>query len=224
MKNYTKILSKTLLFKGMKEEEIERFIFFLNPAKRIYKKGDFIISAGSPVEDIALVLLGNIHIIKEDIEGNRSIIGMVKQSGMFAEAMACAHVKHSPVSVLAISDCEVLFINFDKVLNLRKTQNAPTDRLIRNLITLIAQKNIFLNNKLEHISKRSIRGKLLSYFNELSIQNDGRAFTLPFTKAALADYLFIDRSAMTRELAKMRTQKLISFKGRTFKITKQANF
>lgn len=217
MADYTQTLLQTQLFEGIGKGEIEGLLFFLNPVLRKYKKGNFIIPAGGPVRDLGIVLEGRVQIIREDIGGLRSIITEIEEGDMFAEALACARVQRSPVSALSVTDSKVLFISFEKIMSSRSSL-AHGDRLIKNLMLLIARKNIFLNSKLEHIGKRSIREKLLSYFSDLAIKAGGPQFEIPFSKTALADYLFIDRSAMSRELALMKKEKLLAFNGLKFKL------
>ncbi|MCL2888094.1 MAG: Crp/Fnr family transcriptional regulator [Elusimicrobia bacterium] len=214
-----KILARNTLFRGLTEKEIESILFYLNPVVRKYKKGNIILAAGAAVTDVGIILKGRAVIEKEDIRGNRSIISELGESSLFAEALACARAEHSPVTVAAETDAEVMFINFDKIMTVRaKTEIAG--RLVKNMMTLIAGKNIFLNNKLEHASKRSIREKLLSYFDELAVKTGGRKFKLPFSKTALADYLFVDRSAMMRELSHMKKDGVIKYEGDVFEIRK----
>ena len=214
-----KILTQTALLRGLKEKETEDIIFYLNPVVRKYKKGNIILRAGGKVTEAGIILKGRAQIIKEDIRGNRAIIAELEESSLFAEALACAGAEQIPVSVIAESDAEVMFINFNKLM----TAGSRTDigvKLIKNMMALIARKNIFLNNKLEHVSKRTTREKLMSYFNELALKSGGRKFTLPFSKTALADYLFVDRSAMVRELGNMKKDGLINFYGINFIIKK----
>jgi len=194
-------------------------LFYLNPFVRKYKKGRVILLAGSKVTDVGIILKGRAAVVKEDIRGNRSIITELGEGSMFAEALACARAEHSPVTVMAEAECEVMFINFDRLMTVR-ARTEIAGRLIKNMMTLIARKNVFLNGKLEHASKRTIREKLLSYFNELAVKAGSREFVLPFSKTALADYLFVDRSAMMRELAAMKRGRIIAFKGNAFAIKK----
>lgn len=222
MENYASVLSHSPLFNGIKAEEIEQILFYLNPVVRVYKKGLLIISSGTAVTDLCIVLEGCVQIIKEDIHGNKSIIDELGAGDMFAEALACAKVKHSPVSVSSVMQSKILFINFEKIFTVKA--GAGSGQIIKNLTLLISRKNVFLNNKLEHVSKRSIREKLLSYFNELVIKSGKTEIKLPFSKTALADYLFIDRSAMSRELANMKAERIINYNGNVFKILESKKY
>jgi len=220
MENYNQILTQTQIFREMSGKEIGRLLLFLKPVMRKYKKGSFIISAGSAVNDLCIVLEGKTQIIKEDIYGNRAIINELGPAEMFAEALACAQIQHSPVSVVSVIDSKILFINFNKIAGAKNFPAAAYNKIIKNIMLLLSQKNIFLNNKLEHASQKTIRDKLLSYFNELAVKSGAARFTIPFSKTAMADYLFVDRSAMSRELAKMKKEKLINFNGNDFEIIK----
>ncbi len=214
MQKYIEILKQSPLFEGMKGEETEGLLFSLNPKIKKYKKGVFIIMAGAPVREFGIVLSGSVLVIKEDMRGLRSIIAQCGPSEMFAEALACAQVERSPVSVVVDENAEIMFINFESVM--RAGQRAA--RLIKNMLMLLARKNIFLNSKLEHVSKRNIREKLLSYLMEQRRRAGRAEFEIPLTQTDLADFLFIDRSAMARELAKMRSERLVTFTGRKFAI------
>ncbi|MCL2144765.1 MAG: Crp/Fnr family transcriptional regulator [Endomicrobia bacterium] len=221
MEKYMEVLKDNILFNGLSFKQIGDMLFQLNPSVKKYIKGEFIINAGDRVRDVSIVLEGNIKIIKEDIRGIRCVIAQCGRGDMFAEALACAHTDFSPVSVTANTACSVMFVNFDKITGFKIKPAEIASKLVRNMLTILAKKNVYLNDKLEHIGKRSIREKLLSYLAQQHLLSGKKIFTLPFTKTDLADFLFIDRSAMSRELTNMRKEKLIDFDGNTFKIIKK---
>lgn len=214
MDKYIKTMQNCKLFEGLSVAEIKKALDILQPRVNKYKKNDFIISAGESINDIAIVLLGSVKIVKEDIRGTRSIIAECGCGDLFAEALACAHVKFSPVSVIADSVSEIMFINFDSIINSKLIGQKALSQIVQNMITILAGKNVFLNNKLEHISKRTLRGKLLSFFTEMYNVTGKKELELPFSKTDLADFLFIDRSAMSRELSNMEKEKIILVKGK----------
>lgn len=225
MNKYTNILKKVKLFEGLSEHDTETALNCLGKKNAKFEKGDVIISAGEPVSDIGIVLNGSVQIMKEDFNGARSIISQLYPSAIFGEALACAGVKQSPVTVAALSNCDILFIPFSKITN---TCNGNTcgfhSKVISNMLKILAQKNVFLNSKIEHLSKRSIREKLLSYLNEESRKHNSKEFTIPFNRNELADYLFLDRSAMSRELGKMRDDGLIEFDKSRFRLNDKSKF
>nr|WP_187146149.1 Crp/Fnr family transcriptional regulator [Elusimicrobium minutum] len=221
MQEYITLLKKTVLFKNLTETEIKDFLQKTYPVIKKYKKDSFIINAGGEVTEICVLTQGKCHIIKEDLSGARNIVAEVTGGDIFAEALACAGVKRSPVAVRAVMDCSVLMLRF---ANLLTYEGGGKNKILNNLVTLLARKNVFLNNKIEHICKRTIREKLLSYFYERKLESGGSKFSIPFSKTDLADFLFIDRSAMSRELSNMKKEGLIDFDGSFFIINKKAGY
>lgn len=217
MKDFLYIIKSNFLFSGIEQKELQKLLPALKPRIKNFKRGAWIINRGDAVKNFGIVLSGSISIVKEDIGGNRSIIANCLAGDIFAEALAAAHVQASPVSVSAAQDCAVLFIPFDEIINTSPLGTANL-KIIKNMMQLLANKNVFLNSKLEHISKRTIREKLLSYFAELKAKTAANTFILPMSKTDLADFLFIDRSALGRELTQMRREGLLDFKGRQIKL------
>lgn len=212
------ILKKVKLFDGLSGTDIKKALDCLDGKSVKYRKGAVIIAANDPVSDIGIVLNGSVEIMKEDYNGSRSIISRFYPSSIFGEALACAGIKKSPVTALAASNCDILFISFSKITGICGKICGFHSEIIGNMLKILAQKNIFLNNKIEHLSKRTMRDKLLSYLKEESRKNNLKEFSVPFNRNELADYLFIDRSAMSRELGRMRDDGLIEFNKNRFKL------
>jgi len=217
-KNQLKILKDVELFAGLSEASIEKALACLGKKTAKYKKGEIIISEGSPVKDLGIVLSGSVSVLKDDFSGTRAIIAQFHPSELFAEALACAQVEESPVTVEVVEDCEIIFIPFLRITNTCSNACGYHSKITMNMLKILARKNIFLNNKIEHAAKRSIREKLLSYFGELAANAGGGEFLIPFSKTALADYLFVDRSAMMRELSNMKKAGIINFSGNKFEL------
>lgn len=218
MEKYFNVLQQNVLFRGFKTEDLKSILDCLTARVISYKKGDIILLCGDPVNYVGFVLSGSIKIIKEDIEGKITILAKLDVSDNFGEAFACAGIKESPVTVQAEEDCKILFIDCRKII--RACHNACSfhTSLIENLVSIVARKNIMLNQKIEIISKRSIREKLTMFLEIQSKKAHSDKFVIPYNREALADYLCVDRSAMSRELGKMRDEGLISFEKNKFKI------
>lgn len=216
--NYSRILKKTKLFEGLTEKDVQTALSCLGKKTLKFERGDIIIDAGDPVKDIALLLNGSVQILQEDIAGNRSIIAQFYPSEIFAEALACAQVQKSPVTAVASSDCEILFIPFQKITGFCTDACSFHAKIVSNMLKILAQKNVFLNAKIEHLSKRTMREKLLSFLNEQSKKAGSSKFEIPFNRNELADFLFLDRSSMSRELGKMQEDGLIETDKNRFKI------
>ncbi|WP_428898488.1 cAMP-binding domain of CRP or a regulatory subunit of cAMP-dependent protein kinase [Parelusimicrobium proximum] len=216
MKKYMPALKECILFEGMSDKQIETVLSDLKPVFKTYKKRAFALLAGESVKYLGVILSGRVQVLKEDADGNRAIVGEFIESDIFAEALACARVPSSPVSVQAVSEAEIMYIDTDKIINAAAKERA----MIKNLLMILADKNIFLTSKLEHVSKKNIREKLLSYLHEQMIISGAEKFEVPLGRSDLADFLFIDRSAMTRELSNMKKGGLIEFNGNVFTIKK----
>ncbi|WP_350344257.1 Crp/Fnr family transcriptional regulator [Proteinivorax tanatarense] len=218
MEKYIKLLEKNDLFKGFNSKDLEDILGYLSAKVVIYKKNDVILLQGDPVSFVGIVISGAIQVIKEDIGGNISILAHFGSNDIFAETFACAYIKESPVTVEAKEDCEIMFINFKKLIKDCHKSCTFHSRLVENMLSLIARKNILLNQKNEILSKRTTREKLLTYFSGQIKKSHSRRFSIPYSREGLANYLCVDRSALSRELSKMRDEGLIKFKKNEFEV------
>lgn len=210
-------ITKTPLFRGCSEEDILNMAKHLNFRTGNYKKGDTILDAGSIVTDIGLVLSGSVQIEYTDLWGNKSILGITPAGGVFAESYAC--IPNEPMMVDAIANdyCDILFISVPRLFTpcpVCESQN----RLIQNLVMISAEKNLQLSRRSMHTSPKTIRERLFSYFSQQVSAQGSNKITIPFDRQQLADYLNLDRSALSKELGKMRKDGLIEYKKNTFKI------
>lgn len=208
MREYIPTLKKTALFARL-ENDLEKVLPCLSPQIRTYEKDNIIILSGEPVRSIGIVLSGGARMVKEDIEGNVNILMDLQEGELFGETFACAGMKKSLVTVQAIETCKIMFIDYKKIITVCSAVCEFHTKLIENMLMLIAEKNILLNQKMEIISKRTIREKLLAYFEmQKGIANSNK-FMIPFNRTELAAFLCVDRSAMTRELSNMRKDGLL---------------
>lgn len=211
MKDYINFISNTRLFKGLNLNEVEAILQCLSAKKESFKKGDIIMLEGQPVSSIGLILKGKIQIVKEDYMGNRNIMSQISSGSVFAESFSCVKTERLPITVLAVTDCEILWLNYMKLISTCSCSCQYHAELIENMVFIIAKKNILMNRKIEHLTKRSIKEKLLSYLFQQSIDNNSIEFTIPFNRQELADYLCVDRSAMSSELSKLQKEGIIQF-------------
>ncbi len=214
MKSVFNIIKSNPLFKGIAFSDYEQIFACLSFKINNYKKGDFILHFGDKVHFVGIIISGAIKIIKDDYEGNSSIIAKLSKSEIFAETFACANILHSPVTVQASEDCEILLIDYRKIIYCCSNACEFHTKLIENMLNLIAIKNLKLSQKIEILSKRTTREKLLMF---LDLHSGGmKKFTITFNREELAQYLCVDRSAMSNELSKMRDEGLIRFKKSEF--------
>lgn len=203
MRSYVPILKRCSLFEGIREEELEGMLTCLGAVVRRMKKKQVLFLEGEPARFVGIVLSGRVQILWEDLEGNRSIVAGIEPGELFAEVFACAGVQALPVSAVAATDGEVLMLDCRRALSPMAHGCPFQTRLIGNLLRVMAEKNLLLHQKLELASKRTTREKLMTYLQEQAKKNASREFTIPYDRQGLADYLGVERSAMSAELSKL---------------------
>ena len=211
------LLSASPLFSGIAPEDFPGMLSCLHAFTRKFPRNSPILPAGTPARSIGILLEGTAHIIVSDVFGNQTIVNALEPPDIFGEAFCCAGSAVLPVSVLAAADSKVLFLDYQKILS--GTAPCPFHSiLIENMIRVLAQKNILLNQKLRFLSRRSTREKLLAYLSAAAQQSGSLDFTIPFDRQGLADYLCLDRSAMSAELSRMQKDGLITYRKNRFRL------
>ncbi|MDR1565012.1 MAG: Crp/Fnr family transcriptional regulator [Oscillospiraceae bacterium] len=221
MKNIFAVLCASPLFAGINSGDFAAMMACLGAHTKAYEKGETICFEGDTVSEIGLVVSGRLHLVKGDIWGNVSIVNEITPPDMFAEAVVCGGLGRLPVSVLAKENSEVLFIDYQRIATACASSCAFHPKLIRNMIQILAQKNILMAAKMEHITKRSIKEKLLSYLMEQARQNSSKAFDIPFNRQELADYLSVERSALSAEMSRLKARGIIDYQKNHFKLLKE---
>lgn len=215
------VLKHSALFRGIEEKEIASMLACLAARRKKYGKGEYIYNAGDRVSSVGLVLSGRVTVEKEDYWGNRNIVAAMEPGMLFAESYACAADVPIGVSVAADADSEILTMDIGKILTTCSSACTFHNSLIRNMVSLLASKNLLMNEKLTFITQRSTRKKLLSYLSAESVRSGSADFTIPFDRQELADYLSVDRSAMSSELSKMREEGILTFRKNRFTLLKK---
>ena len=210
------ILKSNPLWGDIGFEEFSSMVACMEARQRIFLKGDIIVMAGNPINQIGLIISGSVKVIREDYDGNILLMSELGASDLFGEVFACAGLDQSPVTIQASEKVEILFINFRKVLTTCSSACSFHTKLIENMLQLIALKTLVLNQQIDILSKRTTRDKLIAFFE--MHRNGARRFTIPFNREEMANYLCVDRSAMSHELGKMRNDGLIKFKKNFFEI------
>jgi CRP-like cAMP-binding protein len=204
------------LFENIKAEDIERLLSCLGIAGKGFQKGETIIAQGSAIESIGVVISGRIQVSRNDFVGNRVIVAEFGMGAIFAESFVCAGISRSPVTVSATEAVLVIFLPYRRLMTSCEKACSFHQQLILNLVRLVARKNLVLSGKLEICSRRTIREKVLAYLGMESAKALSREIVIPFTRNELADYLAVDRSALSRELGRMQAEGLIEFDKRRF--------
>jgi len=217
MNEHFDILNSVELFEGIEPSDLALMLDCVDAIIKGYSKGDILMLAGSKPLNVGVVISGEIHISREDIDGNRSLIAVITPGQIFAEALCCADVQESPVTVTAGTGSSVMLLNFSRLLRTCTNSCAFHSRLIQNMLEVIAKKNLLLQNRMDIISLKSIRAKILRYLNTFSPQQN-REITIPFNREQLADFLCADRSALSHELARMKRDGLIEYRKNKFTV------
>ena len=210
------ILKKSPLFFGIEIKDMQSMLSCLSAVEKKYNKNELILHQGDPVDYMGLVLTGRIHIVKDDFWGNRTILSDVSPSQMFGESFACSQNQGLTVSVLAVEPTTVLFLDIKRILNTCSSACVFHTHLIRNLLSVLAEKNLLLTGKIDHITKRTTREKLLSYLSAESLKAGSSTFKIPFNRQQLAEYLAVDRSAMSQELSKLQKEDYLAYHKNVF--------
>ena len=218
MKKYIPILKRTKLFSGVGEEDISSLLSCLGARKKEYKKGEYILREGGHISDIFILVEGKIHIQKDDYWGNRSILSVISVGEMFGEGYAAPESGALLNDVVAVEDSLVIFFDVKRILTTCSSASRFHNMIVQNMFFAISDKNRKLVQKLGHMSGRTTRAKLISYLSEEAKRQGSSAFTVPFNRQQLADYLCVDRSAMSNELCKMRDEGMIKFEKSRFEL------
>jgi CRP-like cAMP-binding protein len=217
MKNIS-ALQNSPLFQGVSDTELAEMTKCLGARFKRYVKGETIYRAQDFVREIGVVIEGRVHIVKDDAWGNQNIIAEIISGEMFAEAFVCGGVGILPVSVIAACDCEIMFVDLQRMITQCSNACVFHALLIRNIVGVLARKNIMLQGKMEHITKRTTRGKLLSYLSEQARQRGANSFEIAFDRQELADYLSVERSALSAEMSRLKSEGVIDYHKGHFEI------
>ena len=212
------LIQQALLFEGIEAEHIEPMLCCLGASVRKFGKDSFVFRAGDAIDSVGVVLDGSVHLLQEDAEGNRNIVAAVGPGESFAEGYACLKDAPLGVSVQAETDSSILLMNVQRILSTCTSACAFHARLIRNLVTVLAAKNRLMNEKLACLTRRTTREKVLSYLRAQSLRAKSSAFDIPFDRQGLADYLSVDRSALSAALGKLKAEKLLDFRKNHFSL------
>jgi len=220
METYMGVLTKCPLFAEVTEKDIGTMLDCLGAKVARYEKEEYILRAGDKPAWIGVVLEGQVHILREDFWGNRTILTAVEPGDLFAEAFSCAQTPALPISAVAHEDTTVLLVDYARVIATCSTACRFHQQLIRNMVRILASKNIMLMRKMHHITRKTTREKVMSYLSEQATMAGRDRFDIPFNRQELADYLSVERSALSATLSEMKRDGLIDYHKNSFRILK----
>lgn len=216
MKKYIPILKRTQMFAAVGDEEIAAMLTCLGAKLQTYRKGEYVFRQGDHLRDITILVEGNLHIQNDDYWGNRSILGEISVGEIFGEAYIAPESGALLNDVVAIEESVVMFFDVRRILTTCPSACRFHTKVVQNMFFSISEKNKKLVQKLGHMSKRSTREKLISYLSDEAKKHNSSSFTISFNRQQLADFLSVDRSAMSSELCKMRDEGYLLFEKNKF--------
>ena len=213
-------LSTTNLFHGISENEIPAMLSCLAGHEKNYRKGDIILHTGDTVSEIGLILEGSVNVVVNFYRGNSNIFNHLFRGQLFAESYAAIPGQELFCDIVAAESSSILFLNMNKLLSTCSNCCSFHNRIIHNLTRTLAENNLRLSSRMMHIASKSIRDRLLSYLSELALTQNSMHILVPFSRQQLADYLSVDRSALSNELSKMQRDGLITYHKNEFTLLK----
>ena len=220
MIKHSEIIQNSILFKNSSIENIYSMLQCLNAQVKTYSKEHYIFETGEIISSVGMVLNGSVHVVKDDFWGNRAIISEVYPGQIFGETYASLIHEPLGVSVIASKKCDIMFIDIRRIMKVCSSSCQFHTNLIQNFLMVMAETNLILTKKIEHITKRTTKEKLLSYLSEQSAKNESSSFEIPFNRQQLADYLSVDRSSMSNELSKLKNEGILEFEKNYFFLKK----
>ncbi len=218
LKKWVNVLSSCSLFEGINLEELQNMLDCFNPKLVNYERNELISVAGEEFNGLGIVLEGNVAITKENVAGDRVIIDILSPGQIFGEIAAFSGNKLWPATVVAHTDCTVIFMAPEIILGTCKKQCVSHKQLIKNMLKIISKKALLLNKKLQYLSMKSIRSKISSYLLEQYKEKKQETFMLPLKRNEMADFLNIARPSLSREMCRMRDEGIIDFHRESVKI------
>ena len=211
---YEEIIGKNSLFSGLSDEDVKYTLSFFDAKPAHFEKGEMLARAGEPLTRFGLVIKGNVQVCMEDFDGNSIIMAIVTPGHTFGESL-CFIGNESSVNIYAVSDTELLWLKTDKM---KEQGSDKRDALIKDrFISMLATRTLEMNDRIQILSKIKLRDRLITYFSQ-NVSKYGASFKLPLSREDMAAYLGTNRSALSRELGKMRDEGIIEFERSSFKI------
>lgn len=205
---------ESMLLDGIAEADYEKMQQCLKTITRSYRQGELIYSFDSPVKEIGLLEDGEAYLERVDLEGNKTMLDRLEAGSVFGTAIAFANEKEEDYVVICTKDAVVTYIPYEHITTQCEKVCLCHRRLIENMLHIFAEKAREFGERIEVISNRSIRSKLLYYLHIQARRQNSRVILLPFSVTTLAEYLCVDRSALTREISHMKKEGLIQMERR----------
>ena len=206
------------LFANIQSTELEKILHCTGASICKYDKGEIVMRGGQTIQKVGVVLSGSVSVLRDDVYGNHAVLERLEENDLVGLLFSIGHLANEDVYLYAIKNCEILLMDAKKLVNGCENYCGSHRQLLRNALTLVVDKNDALIRKQCHMSQHTLRGKITSYFMELSLQKQSRQITIPYKRQEFADYLGVDRSALSAELSRMKRDGLLNFQFEKFEL------
>ncbi len=203
------------LFQDLSENDLDQLYHAACMRSQFFEKNQTVFHAGDRICEVGIVQTGNVHIEMIDLWGNKSILSSIAPGQIFAETYAICR-KPLLVDVTAAAPCEILFLNLEFLARSFSEPGSCRDAIMQNLFAICVRKNLILSNRIFCTTPKTVRGRLLVYLSSESAKAGSTSFTIPFDRQGMADYLNLDRSALSKELGRMKKDGILDFKKNHF--------
>jgi len=218
MQTYLPVLRNCPLFAGVDPSDLRALLACLGARKIEVSRQSPILREGDPADHVGILLRGSAMILREDFYGNRSIMSHVEPGELFGESYAFADAPSFPVSIVADEDCDVLFIDGQRITHSCSNACDFHNRMVYNMLRIVSQKNLAFHQKMQITAQRTTREKLMMYLTMQAKLSSSDEFTIPYDRQELADYLEVDRSGLSAEISRLRREGVIECEKNRFKI------
>lgn len=197
------------LFENIDNNGVLELLKCIGIKTKVFKKNSLILKTDGKIDFLGVILGGNAVIKKTDSLGHTMVIEKLKMNDIFGHNIVCCGLDRSPVEIVSENECEVLFLPFEKVVTPCEKLCSYHLKLIKNIMKMISMRNSLLNDKIDIIGKKTTRDKILAFLE--SYRNGEKVFSVPYSREEMAKFLCVDRSAMSRELCRMRDEGILRF-------------
>jgi CRP-like cAMP-binding protein len=218
MEQYSESLSNCTLFAGVAPSDLRDLVSCLGGRVVEAAKGEPVFLEGDPTQFMGVVLSGAVQVVRDDYYGNRSVLTVIQPGGVFAEAFACAGLPTMPVSVIALQPSTVLLLDPMRILTVCPNACRFHHQVVQNYLREMAQKNLLLTQKIRYMSKKTTKEKVMAFLLDQAKAHGCSEFTIPYDRQALADYLGVERSAMSAEISKLKKAGVLDTNGAWFSL------
>lgn len=218
------VLRRSVLFEGIGEENVPLALECLGAFEHSYQKNGCIVEIGEQIREVGVLISGSANAVMETANGDRSIIDKLQPGDVFGEAIVCSGIQRSPMRLVAVSDCVVVKIGMENIINRKMTQCRFRSAIVENLLRMTSNGYVLLNRKMDILAHKSIRERVMRYLSDEMDRCASCEFCIPFNRNELADYLQVERSALSRELSRIRKEGYIDYERSNFRILETEKF